>query len=289
VQQRTGQSLLVDIAAKTITEAAGVLPVATIPLLCCLPEPVDTRKRSAREPDFLSALQIQMKSVLHPRSALLAAGATGVYHALLRAREILAAGQATHCLICAVDSLINPEVLRDLDESGRLKTESNPDGLIPGEAGACILVAPRNSHGGLQVRGIGIANDPVRLGDGNPTLGTGLGEAIRYALNDASLTMDDLDYRLTDVTGERFWFSDATYGLARVLRVRKRYFEMWNISDTIGYAGTAMGVCMIAYLLYIFEHGLSRYPGVLLHSGSPSGERAAAVVTGELKAKAYGK
>jgi 3-oxoacyl-[acyl-carrier-protein] synthase-1 len=291
IPQRTGLALLAEMASRAIRECLGNRSAETVPLFCAISEPARIGRPTRMEELLLPRIEALLGERLHQDSRLFTAGEVGSIAALEAARDLLGRGQAQRCLVCGVDSLINAQTLRCLNTSQRLKTESNPDGLIPGEGAACVMMAPEPGagHTVLNIRGLGFDHDQSVLGGDDPILGIGLAGAIKAALANAAMTMEDIDYRLTDATGERFWFADAAYGLARVLRIRKTYFQMWNISDAIGHTGAAAGVSMLAYLLYVFQNGLSPDRGVMLHNSCPTGERAVAIAVGEMRSRAYGE
>lgn len=290
VPQKSGLPLLAAIAAQAIAECLGDLPLHRTPLLCA----VSRADRPGRPPGIaalLPRIERSLGAEMHSDSRLFEAGEVGALLALDAGRDLLRRDRADCCLICGVDSLVNADALHFLESTGRLKSEANPDGLIPGEAAACVMLVPegRDNCAALQIRGIGFGQEAAMMGGADPVLGLGLAAAMKSAFADGAMTTEDVDYRLTDATGERYWFADATYGMSRVFRVRKPYFEMWNISDSIGHTGAAAGASMLAYLLYVFQNGLSPHAGVMLHNSCPTGERAAVVAVGDVRSRAYGE
>src|SRR5687767_10552979 len=57
-------------------------------------------------------------------------GAPAGYAAIAMARECIARGTFTHCLVAAADSLIGGRALLALETAGRLLTDKNPDGVV---------------------------------------------------------------------------------------------------------------------------------------------------------------
>ncbi len=75
-----------------------------------------------------------------PRAELVRGGRAGALRALERARELLEGRDAERVLVVAADSWVEPATARWLAHAARLKTPDNPVGVVPGEAGACVLV-----------------------------------------------------------------------------------------------------------------------------------------------------
>src|SRR5437016_14574140 len=76
-----------------------------------------------------------------------------------------------------------------------------------------------------------------------PFLGLGLAEATRLALAEAAQPLHQMDFRLSDVTGESYGFKEQALLLSRVMRGRRAEFPIWHCSDAIGDTGAAAGVC----------------------------------------------
>ena len=196
------------------------------------------------------------------------------------------------CIVCAVDSLINKESLRYLERCERLKTEDNPDGIIPGEAAACLYLSPvnqANQGDSVVIRGLGYAYEEVTVMSDQAILGLGLAEAIK-ASADANLSMETIGFRISNVSGERYGFIEANYALARVLRIRKEEFDFLHCSDCIGeVAGAGCLHVGLYYFSFSFDKGIALHSGVLCETGSDIGNRAAAIVTGRIKGSYNGQ
>ena len=108
-------------------------------------------------------------------------GRVGAAQALAIARQLFAEG-FRRCLIAGVDSLISAEALRALADAERLKTEANPDGLIPGEAACALMIdaAPHtHEHPAVQVAGIGFGQERGPARERRPRSGLGLAAALK--------------------------------------------------------------------------------------------------------------
>ncbi len=90
--------------------------------------------------------------------------------------------------------------------------------------------------------------------------------------------MHDLDYRITDISGEQYYFKEAALALSRTLRQRKEEFDIWHPAECIGEAGAAAGVAILARRRRRLPQGLCAGPSILAHMAQRRGQRAAAVL-----------
>jgi 3-oxoacyl-[acyl-carrier-protein] synthase I len=272
-----GTSLLANLAALAVSNAGAIPEMTQCPLLLALPEPIGPDGAPNWE-GIAAEMQARLGVEISDHIEAFEAGSISTFMALSRARELLEEVDA--CVIVAVDSLIQRSRLGDLAARGRLKTASNPDGLIPGEAAVCLVIKPANSQNqGPLVRGLGFSKESVLVGDSNPILGHGLASAMKSALADAKLSMEDVNVRVSDLTGERYGFADANYAMARVLRVRKPILELIHLMDSIGSVGAASGACQLAYLKFGYERDCVPEGAATCETSSDSGGRAVAIVS----------
>jgi 3-oxoacyl-[acyl-carrier-protein] synthase-1 len=261
----------------------GKIPdAASVPIVINLAER-DAPGRSVELDDRLSTMLAEgLGGRLHPSSVLLREGRVGAAQALAIARGILARG-GKQCLIAGVDSLINAQALAYFADRDRLKTEVNPDGLIPGEAaGAVLLDAAPSTRGGpvVEIAGIGFGQEQVRPESDDTVLGVGLASAIKAALEDAGIDIADAACRLSDLTGEKYFFLEANYALGRLLRRRKVEFPLWHPMDSIGDSGAAAGFCLLAVAMAAIAKGYAPGTVLLCQMSAESGRRAAVIVRG---------
>ena len=203
----------------------------------------------------------------------------GGYNALAIARQWFQKGQATQCLVCAADSLISARRLLSLiDQERLLIAGDNPDGLTPGEAAVCLLVGSKVQHTMGVVRGIGIAQETALLSKDEPLRSNGIVEAATMALKEAGLAIHDMDFRLSDATGESYHFKEQALFISRLLRSKKENFPLWLPALTLGHTGAATGLCNVAQALASFQHGYAPGHRALAFAGSDNGERGVLVL-----------
>lgn len=113
-----------------------------VPLLVGLAEPQLSAGGAAAEKCIIAGVESRLGLRFHPTlSRTLQKGHTAGFFALHAARELFRDDRVLACLVCGVDSYLNAEVLLRLDEHGRLKTETNSDGLIPGSSSTGKMLA----------------------------------------------------------------------------------------------------------------------------------------------------
>jgi 3-oxoacyl-[acyl-carrier-protein] synthase-1 len=218
----------------------------------------------------------------HQRVWLIHSGRTGVFRALREARTLLTRGEVVRCVVAGVESGVDETSVAELYRTRRLKTSRNPDGFYPGEAGAAveILAAPNGSESDVQVSGLGFGVEPNPIGSEAPLRADGLTAAARTALGEAELEMGDLDWRLSDVTGEQYYFREASLVVTRLLRKHKDGFPLWHPADAIGDVGAAVGAVLLGMAAAAFRKGYAPGPLVLCQTSADSGDRAVAIVRG---------
>jgi len=257
-------------------------PLATIPLLVGLPESGRPGVQDVLADRIIGLVQEKLQVQFHPElSRTIQKGHTAGFEGLRTARELFEDAKISACLICGVDSYINARSLLWLDDHFRLKTEQNSDGVIPGEAAAAILVrcsSEKPTSGAIRVAGSGFDNEKVNICSDEPLLGLGLAEAAQRALSDAGLLMHQVDFRISDSTGESYGFREHSLALARVMRIVRKEFPIWHFADSIGDTGAAAGLCqlVVAYHAFINEYSPGR-KAICFTSATP-GDRAVAVL-----------
>jgi 3-oxoacyl-[acyl-carrier-protein] synthase-1 len=182
-------------------------------------------------------------------------------------------------LIAAADSLLLWPTLSEYYEQRRLLVPGNSNGFVPGEAAGALMVSSRPGTGPqLFCTGLGFSQEQATILSDAPLRGDGLAAAIKQALADAGRAMHDLDFRITDTTGEHYYFKEAALALSRVLRQRKETFDIWHPTDCVGETGAAVGVAALAVALAACRKGYAIGPNILLHLGNDAGQRAAAIL-----------
>ena len=273
-----GRVKLVKMAARAVNECASGLPEldwSEIPLILCLAERIRPGRIEGGDDQIFAELQRELGKDFAAESLLLPHGRAAPGAALLHARRLLHGGGAQFVMIAATDSLITWPTLSCYLRAQRILTPYNSNGFVPGEGAAAMLLGPEPGGPRLICTGMGFATEPAKINSDEPLRGEGLAQAIKAALADAELEMQDLDFRITDMAGEQYYFKEAALALARVLRVRKEKLEIWHPAECIGEAGAVSA--MAPFIVANVACRKSYAPGtrVLCHTAADSGERAA--------------
>ena len=279
-----GIGKLADLATPAILEcftAAQPVPPEEIPVLLGVASPERPYRLPELDQDILGEIEHRLEFRLHPSSHVIPRDHVSVVVALQEAEKLIADGKATACIVAAVDSLVEHDLKNYYLEQGRLLTPNNSNGFSLGEAGGALLVVtPTNSaEGELEIRGIGMAREKAVIESEEPLRGEGLTEAIREALNEARITVQETQYRITDLNGEHYKFKEMALAQGRFYRQpTAKLFDLWHPIEYIGDVGAAIGSIVLGWALHAGQKGYGNGPTVLCTLGNDDGERAAIVV-----------
>ena len=278
-----GKTKLLKMAAAAINECLAnnkrIIPKDT-PLFLCLSE--HERKGRVIDDDnqFFLDLQTELGEEFHEQSRVIARGHVAVAVALRHARELLEERKVNQVLIAATDSLLVVPTLAHYEANERLLTSQNSNGFIPGEAGAALVVEAVHAKPEPQLicHGLGFGVEKAHVDSEEPLRADGLTAAIKESLRDAGCEMGDLDFRITDISGEQYYFKEASLALLRTLRKRKETFDLWHPADCIGEVGAVIGLVIIAFLKEAFEKNYSKGANLIAHLGSDDGKRSSLIL-----------
>jgi 3-oxoacyl-[acyl-carrier-protein] synthase-1 len=276
---------LVDLLAMAIADAlAGELGAGCeqVPLLVAVAEPGRPGGGASLAGTLVARVEQRLNRKFHPGlSQVLTGGSAAGYRALEAARKLLVERRVAACLICGVDSFLNARSLLWLEAHGRLKTRRNSDGVIPGEAAACVRVelrarAPRQAL--ATVDGLGFARELATVLNEEPLRAEGLVKAGRAALEEAGQRMEDMELRLSDVAGELYSFKEQALALTRLLQVKRESLPLWLCAESIGEVGAAAGLCQLVRVAQAWQRGYAPGTRAMCFASSAEGARAVAVV-----------
>jgi 3-oxoacyl-[acyl-carrier-protein] synthase-1 len=273
-----GVAKLVQMAAMAIEETLAGVPRdgwPAIPLLLCVAEPGRPGRVDGLDEALHAALLERLGARFADGSAIVAHGRVSLSVALAQARKLIHQQGCEQVLIAAADSLLNWPTLSVYASEERLLTPLNSNGFIPGEAAGAVLLAAPRGKGELRLDGLGFAVEKAHIDSGEPLRGDGLTSAMKAALAEAGCDLFDIDYRVSDLSGEQYYFKEASLALNRILRKRREEFELWHPAECIGEAGAAAGFAGLAVIHAAHLKGYAPGPRSLLHLANDSGARAA--------------
>jgi 3-oxoacyl-[acyl-carrier-protein] synthase-1 len=123
--------------------------------------------------------------------------------------------------------------------------------------------------------GIGFGLEKAIVDGEAPLRADGLTQAIRSMLVDAGCQMQDVDFRITDISGEQYYFKEAALALSRILRSRKSEFDLWHPAECTGEVGAASGATVIAAMVAAWNKQYAQGHRVMAHMANDAGQRAA--------------
>lgn len=277
-----GKTKLIKMAAPAIRECLEgnkqIIPKST-PLLLCLSE--HERKGRVIDDDnqFFLDLQDELSIEFHEKSRVIAKGHVAVAVAFKHARQLLQDLNIKHVLIAATDSLLVAPTLSHYEENERLLTSNNSNGFIPGEAAAALVIEPVYAKADNQLicHGLGFGVEKAHVDSEEPLRADGLTAAIKESLNDAGCGESILDFKITDISGEQYYFKEASLAFSRIERTKREEFDIWHPADCIGEVGSVIGVVMIAVLKSACEKDYTKGNHILAHLGNDDGKRSSMI------------
>ena len=275
-----GNERLVQMVVMAIKECLAKLPQSmwtNIPFLLCLAEKSRPGRNHALDEYIFGDVQRRLEVEFAPQSLIIPQGRVASNNALSRAREMIRSGSTSLVLIAATDSLLMWPTLSVYERNERLLTQENSNGFIPGEGAGAVLVGSPDRGLSLTCTGIGFGSEPAHIESDDPLLGRGMAITISEALQEAACEIQEIDFRITDVSGEQYYFKEASLAVARLLRVRKEEFDIWHASECIGETGAVAGLVGIAVAEAACRKAYAPGRRILWHAANDDGQRTAAI------------
>jgi 3-oxoacyl-[acyl-carrier-protein] synthase-1 len=273
-----GLTKLAKMAAMAIDECLAEIPRAewpAIPLVLCVAERERPGRLGGIDDQLFIDIAAELDTQFAPTSRVIGQGRVGVAVALAHARRLIYEQGARYVLVAATDSLLSWPTLSHYETRDRLLTERNSNGFMPGEGAGALLITAPTADPELLCTGIGFAVEAAHIDSGEPLRADGLSAAIKSALSEAGCEMHDFDFRVTDVSGEQYYFKEAALALSRTLRKRKEEFDVWHPAESTGEPGAAAGVSLISLSDAGCKRGYVPGSNIVAHLGNDAGERAA--------------
>jgi 3-oxoacyl-[acyl-carrier-protein] synthase-1 len=225
-------------------------------------------------PDLMSRIHF------YPRGHASAVQALG--DALAQLRQ----GRLALAVVGGLDSLVEPEPLTRLRDEGRLKTDDNPVGFVPGEASAFFLLetplmARRRKAGVMAwLEAARLSREPVTAASGQPCDGQGLVQAITDTLEALEDRGADTGLVINDLNGELYRAEEFSKVVPRALRHLRSPWRLWHPADCIGDTGAASGALSVCIGARALARGYAATDRVLTCASSDEGLRGAVYLRG---------
>ncbi|MER9754756.1 3-oxoacyl-ACP synthase [Mesorhizobium sp. M0166] len=278
-----GEKRIAHLAAGAICEAFETVPEARgqTALVLCLSEKDRPGRATADSSRLLRRIAEIVEITPHARSRVVEHGRPSGHVALDHARKLIVSGEAPYVMIAGVDSYLTaPAVAHYLGE-GRLLTEQNPNGFLPGEAAAAVLCG-RSGDGKLRCLGLGLSRENASIYNLNdlPLRGDGMTAAYRAAFEETGIEMNRLGYRIADLIGEQYWFKQSALASLRLLRGRHEFQDIWSPGESLGNVGAAVVPLMVGMAFTAAVKGYAPGNPVLVEASNDVGACGAAVLSG---------
>jgi 3-oxoacyl-[acyl-carrier-protein] synthase-1 len=178
-------------------------------------------------------------------------------------------------ILLSADSYVEHASLTWLRSEGRLKMPDNPDGLMAGEAGVCIMVEPaagkRDSV--TSIGGIGYTQPAEAL------LGDGLAETVEMCLDEAMCARPFRGELFADLNGETWRAENLGRALVKLQRDRLAENTVQTLCGSVGDTGIAADMLNLCYAARARERGYATSSDALLLRASALGTHSALYVT----------
>lgn len=280
-----GERRLAHLAAGSIVDALSPMrdQVGRLALVLCLAETARPGRLVVDAEGFASRVREFAGLGSRTPTFTVEHGRPSGFVALERADAILKRGNADHVLIVGVDSLLTRGAVAHFAGRRRLLTPANSNGFLPGEAAAAILCAP-GSPTHFALTGIGLGRERAFIYNGLgedgldlPLRGDGMTAAYSDAMNEAGVTLAGIEYRISDLIGEQYWFKQTALAALRLERGRSEFQDLWSPGEMLGNVGAAVVPLMVAMALSAYEKGYDPGSPVLIEASGDDGACGAAV------------
>jgi 3-oxoacyl-[acyl-carrier-protein] synthase-1 len=205
-------------------------------------------------------------------------GRAGIFAALEAALAVLARGEERFVLVAGVDSLVDPQTLGELAESGRLLGPSNLDGIIPGEGAACVLLCDPNRTPRRQVFAqivaAAVAREPLPVHAASDRISPaeGLSAVFGALRGDGDGRVDQV---FAGTTGQSFFGREFTRAYLQNEALMPEPLRCEQLSHALGDVGAAAGAISLVQAIA----SLSTLRTSLAYASSDNGLVGGCVVT----------
>jgi len=181
---------------------------------------------------------------------------------IIQATADLRSGTAPIVIVGCVDSLCDAPLLKKLSDANRVKSGTNPEGLVAGEAAGVFLLelesqAIRRNAGILAyISAWGCGAEPHPWTGKAPSIATGLRNAFDESFSVLPGKGEEIDLVIADLNGERARAHEWAITAARIFPPDEKVRELKHPADCTGDCGAAMGAVLLATAIDIMSGAL---------------------------------
>ncbi|RYZ17848.1 MAG: hypothetical protein EOO70_00775 [Myxococcaceae bacterium] len=235
----------------------------------------------SREPIRRAYLQPLLEALRLPideRNAdLLCQGPSGAIQSIHEASGWMEARGLERMLVIAADSYCDPLTLEWLAGYRRLKAPENPQGLMPGEAGACFLLeSAASARRRSPSMCFAIASAAIRVEQNHffsrkPNTGIALAEALEETLAGAMPRAPFAGCMVSDLNGENWRANEWGYARIRLAQWFAEGPSLMLPAVSLGDTGAASGAGSVCVAARALARGYARGAQILVVSSSERG------------------
>jgi len=207
--------------------------------------------------NFTETLKTELRPLPFPalRTNATAASVLGrclFFENIIQAIADLRNGTCQMALVGSVDSLCESSVLDKMAEEDRLKSGTNPEGIVAGEAAGVIVLElesharRRNAPIHAYINAWGRGDEPNPWTGKAPSTGKGLTSAFHEAFAQLPGKGEEIDLVIADLNGERARSHEWGFTAGRIFPVDDRTRELMHPADCTGDCGAALGTVLLA-------------------------------------------
>lgn len=246
--QRTAQEWLQNMAARALTEclAASDDPGPVAVFLCCPePERAHPGMEELAAAELLRRVEEKVGRPFLPASKVIESGAAGLLEGMRLGRELLRRREADRFVVGGVDSLLNAADVGRLRGMNRVHGPANPQGVIPGEGAVFLMYSATGRSTRFMplavVHGFAVEREKDVVTGEKYSLGRALTAATVAALRDANIHEKEVEFVVSNHTGERYAAWETTMAHARSYRTRREGIPVTYPAAEVGHLGAASG------------------------------------------------
>jgi 3-oxoacyl-[acyl-carrier-protein] synthase-1 len=111
-----------------------------------------------------------------------------------------------------------------------------------------------------------------------PLRGDGMARAYTQALEEAGVKLSQVGYRISDVSGEKYFFLQSALAHQRLIRGRSAFQDLWAPAESLGNIGAAALPLIAGKALISARRGYAPGSPVLIEASGDDGACGAAVL-----------
>lgn len=245
------QRRMLRLATPALQQALPQSGLEHVPLFLGVPD-AHPKRPAPVDATFLRCLEMQLELRFDARaSRVFPNGRASGLLALEAGLQHLTERRADRVLVGAVDSYLDLGLLGELDAEQRLLGQHAPDGFVPGEGAAFVVLDAMNKSGrspeaAVCVSSAGAARDAGHRYADEPAKGEGLAAALDVMLDALNAPPSRVQTTFAGLNGESLGAKAWGVARARHAALFGEAMELWHPADCFGDAGAATGVLLLA-------------------------------------------